>query len=147
MDISMRWLRASNQWLPRTTGSNLAHAVLWRILQTKASGCQRPLKPWCLVPVCEHGHGGCDDISGDTRLARGLPFGRMLLLRPPPPMPEGRATRGTARWHMQSVVKARAHNGSVARVGRVRRSESSSISMPLELMWGQNPIGWQCLNA
>ena len=41
------------------------------------------------MPVYKHGHGGCDDISGDTRLARGLPFGRMPLVRPPHPMPEG----------------------------------------------------------
>ena len=45
--------------------------------KTKASGCQRPSKPWCFVPVCQHGHGGCDDNNGDTRLARGLPFGSM----------------------------------------------------------------------
>ena len=40
------------------------------------------------MPVCAHGHGGCDDISGDTRLVRGLPFGSMPLVRPPPSMPE-----------------------------------------------------------
>ena len=40
------------------------------------------------MPVYKHGHGGCDDSSGDTRLARGLPFGSMPLVRPPPPMPE-----------------------------------------------------------
>jgi hypothetical protein len=30
--------------------------------KTKASGGQRPSQQWCLVPVCEHGHGGCDDV-------------------------------------------------------------------------------------
>lgn len=74
---------------PRTTRSNLVRHPCWRILKTNALGCQRPSKQWCFVPVCEHGHGGCDDISGDTRLARGLPFGRMPWIRPPRPMPEG----------------------------------------------------------
>src|SRR5262245_25237394 len=67
---------------PRTTGSNLARHAFWRTLKTKASGCQRPLKQWCLVPVCKHGHGGGDDSNGDTRLARGLPFGRMFWFAP-----------------------------------------------------------------
>src|SRR6516162_9252571 len=75
--------------LPRTTGSNLSCRPLSPTLKTKASGCQRPSKQWCFVPVCEHGHGGCDDSSGDTRLKRGLPFGRMPWIRPPRPMPEG----------------------------------------------------------
>src|SRR5690349_7957761 len=74
---------------PRTTGSNLSCHPLSPTFKTKASGGQRPSKPWCFVPVCEHGHGGCDDSSGDTRLARGLPFGSMPLIRPPRPMPEG----------------------------------------------------------
>src|SRR5215831_15929638 len=63
-------------------------APLSRTLKPEALGCQRPSNQGCLVPVCEHGHGGCDDSSGDTRLARGLPFGSMPLVRPPPPMPE-----------------------------------------------------------
>ena len=73
---------------PRTTGSNLARPTFWHTLKTNASGCHRPLKQWCLVLVYKHGHGGCDDNSGDTRLARGLPFGRMSVIHPPHPMPD-----------------------------------------------------------
>src|SRR6266516_7718615 len=67
----------------RTTGSNWSYRTLSPTLKTKASGCQRPSKQWRFVPVCAHGHGGGDDSSGDTRLARGLPFGRMPVVRPP----------------------------------------------------------------
>ena len=130
---------------PRTTGSNLAHHTFWRTLKTNAPGCQRPLKQWCLVPVCEHGHGGCDDINGDTRLGRGLPFGRISVIRPPPPMSGELREGGTKRWHVQSVVKVVAKQGRrVIPGGRTQHSWSSSISMPPGLMSGPTLIGWRC---
>ena len=71
--------------------------------------------------MCAHGHGGCDDSSGDTRRARGLPLGRMPLWRPPPPMPEdivrredqemAQATRRSGRGQQQ---KRRARRVSTA---------------------------------
>ena len=125
--LTMNWLQASNRGVPRTTESNLARRALWRTLRANASGCQRPLKPWCLVPVCEHGHGGCDDIHGDTRQERGLPFGRMLLVRPPHPMPIGYVRRGDK----EMARAARRQGGSQARkccilVKRVRAAGASA---------------------
>jgi hypothetical protein len=76
------WLQAIKRSMTADTGSNLSCRPLWRTVQTEASGCQRPSKQGRRVPVCTHGHGGCDDSSGDTRLGRGLPFGRMPCVLP-----------------------------------------------------------------
>ena len=37
---------------------DLARHLYERPLKTNASGCHRPSQQGCLVPVCEHGHGG-----------------------------------------------------------------------------------------
>ena len=73
------------------------------------------------MPVCEHGHGGCDDISGDTRLARGLPFGSMPLIRPPHPMPEGIVQREGE----EMARAARRQDGSPSRKGRSKGARSA----------------------
>jgi len=105
--------------------------------KTEASGSQRPVKPWCLVPVCTHGHGGGDDSSGDTRLARGLPFGRMLLIRPPPRMPEGVVRR-------ENEVRARITRCQGSGQPRTRRPLTLQRaprrqSLPKELFLGSFP--------
>jgi len=84
-NLAHNWLRASKRSVTADNGKSLGAPSPVVYSQERASGGQRPLKQCCLVPVCEHGHGGCDDSSGDTRLTRGLPFGSMPLLRPPAP--------------------------------------------------------------
>ena len=70
--------------------------------------------------------GGCDDSSGDTRLARGLPFGRMPGVLPPRPMPQGLVTR-------EDIEMARAARRQGESQHHKRRS-SRGRSAPFEQM-------------
>ena len=70
--------------------------------------------------------GGCDDSSGDPRLARGLPFGSMSVVRLPHPMPEGFVMR-------EEVAMARPARRPGARHPHKRRA-SRGRSAPFEQM-------------
>lgn len=95
-------------------GQSLVLPYPFASLQDKGIGVSKAVKTVALgarVQAWSHGHGGCDDSSGDTRLARGLPFGSMPWVRPPHPMPadivqrEGeeraRATRRPGSGHQR----------------------------------------------
>src|SRR5262245_58178885 len=82
---------------PRTTGSNLARHPCWRTLKTKCIGVAKAVKTVVLCARLRAWSRGCDDSRGDTRLARGLPFGSMPCVLPPRPMPQGLVTEGGDR--------------------------------------------------
>ena len=70
--------------------------------------------------------GGCDDSSGDTRLARGLPFGSMPLGHPSHPMLEGSVQREGEEMARATRRPGGGQQRSVAPAGDAQRSESSS---------------------
>ena len=126
-DERPRWVRALQRSMIADTGKSLGAPPPFAYGQDRRVGLSKAVKT---VAPCARVHawsrGGCDDSSGDTRLARGLPCGRMPLGHPSHPMPEGSVQREGEEMARATRRPGGGQQRSVAPAGDAQRSESSS---------------------
>ena len=126
-DERPRWVRALQRSMIADTGKSRGAPPPFAYGQDSSVGLSQAVKTVApCARLCAWSRGGCDDSRGDTRLARGLPCGRMPLDTPRTRCLK-EACRGRAkRGPVQHVVQAVASNGSVAPAGDAQRSERSA---------------------
>ena len=107
---------------PRTTGSNLARHSCWGTLKTNASGCYRPSKQWCCVPVCTHGHG--DAMTSVVTHALGV-GSRLEACFDAPPAPD--AYRTVSRGGEERARAARRYGESQHHTRRSSRARAAQL--------------------